>query len=290
MVAPVRKAVVPAAGLGTRLLPLTKVVPKELLPAGDRPAIQHVAEEARSAGADELILVLSRRKAAVGEYFAAAPDLERWLAGQSKEDLLGELNRLVAALKTTSVYQDEPLGLGHAVLCAREAVGEEPFLVILPDDLGDAEPSLARQMVQVYEQYGSPVVALEQVADSQVERYGIIKGRKLDERIYEISDLVEKPPRESAPSNLAVIGRYVLPPEIFSLLEQVRPGAGGEIQLTDALRSLCRQRTLLGCEFRGRRYDTGTLLGLVETNLRLAMKVPEWRPALRSVIRELLRD
>lgn len=286
----VRKAVIPAAGFGTRFLPVTKAVPKELLLVVDKPAIQYVVEEAAAAGVEEVIFILSDNKEAIGRYFTPAPQLEEWLATQDKGELLDGLARIVRHLQVTPVRQDQPLGLGHAVLCAREAVGNEPFMVMLPDDLGEAEIPLAAQLLRVYEKYGSGVVALERIPREETQRYGVIQGQEREERIYEIHDLVEKPPPDTAPSNLAIIGRYILPPEIFPLLAEVQPGAGGEIQLTDALRELRKRAKLFGCEFIGRRHDAGTMPGLLETTLRLAMKKPQWQPRLRSLLQELLSD
>jgi UTP--glucose-1-phosphate uridylyltransferase len=286
----VRKAVIPAAGLGTRLLPITKAVPKELLLVMDKPAIQYVVEEAIAAGIEEVIFILSDNKEAISSYFTPAPQLEEWLAKQGKGELLDELTQITRHLRITTVYQDQPLGLGHAILCARETVGQEPFLVILPDDLGDGEIPLATQLLSVYEKYGSGVVALERIPWEETQRYGVIRGQEREERIYEIRDLVEKPAPDTAPSDLAIIGRYILPPEIFSLLSEVLPGAGGEIQLTDALRELRRRAKLFGYEFVGRRHDAGTMLGLLETSLRLAMKKPQWQPRLRSLLQELLSN
>jgi UTP--glucose-1-phosphate uridylyltransferase len=283
----VKKAVIPAAGLGTRLLPVTKSVPKELLLVVDRPATQYVVEEAVAAGIEEIIFVTSPHKDAIADYFSPSPQLDDWLTAQDKRALLADLNRLLSRVRVTRVYQDQPLGLGHAVLCAREAVGDEPCIVILPDDLGEADPPLAAQLIRVYERTGMGVIALERVPRKDIERYGVIAGREKEPRTYQISDMVEKPDRESAPSDLAIIGRYVLPPEIFPILAQVRPGAGGEIQLTDGLKALQQRRGLMGYEFSGRRHDVGTTLGLLETTVRLALGNPATRKLMRSLLREL---
>lgn len=287
MIEKVRKAVIPAAGLGTRLLPVTKAVPKELLLVVDRPATQYVVEEAVAAGIEEIIFVISANKESIGSYFSPAPELDQWLANQGKSELLNNLNRLLARIRTTCVYQDQPRGLGHAVLCAQEAVGEEPFIVILPDDLGEAEPPIAVQMVRVYERTGTGVVALERIPRKDIHRYGVIAGEERAPRTYAISDMVEKPPPGTAPSDLAIIGRYILPPEIFSILTQVPPGAGGEIQLTDGLKQLQRRSGLFGYEFTGRRHDVGTTLGFLETTVRLALNNPATGDRMRALIREL---
>jgi len=283
----VRKAVIPAAGLGTRLLPVTKTIPKELLLVVDRPATQYVVEEAVAAGIEEIIFVISRDKESIGDYFTPNRDLDEWLAAQGKGQLVDTLNQLLARIRTTCVYQDQPRGLGHAVLCAQEAVGEEPCIVILPDDLGEADPPLAVQMMHVYEQTGTGVVALERIPQHEIHRYGVIAGRERQPRTYEITDMIEKPPPGTAPSDLAIIGRYILPPEIFPILRHVQPGAGGEIQLTDGLRQLRQQSGLYGYEFTGRRHDVGTTLGFLETTMRLALHNPATRDRMRVLLREL---
>lgn len=280
----VKKAVIPAAGLGTRLLPATKVLPKELLLVVDRPASQYAVEEASASGITHIIFVISRSKQDIGRYFT--PDPQR-LADRDKAGLLSGLNALLERTAVSCVYQDEPRGLGHAVLCAREAVGDEPFVVILPDDLGQADPPLSAQLLQVYEQTGTGVLALEQIPRQHIHRYGVIAGHQTAPRTYAISALVEKPPPGSEPSDLAIIGRYVLPPDIFSILTQVRPGAGGEIQLTDGLRVLQQRHGLYGYVFTGRRHDVGTIPGLLETTIRLAYYNPGLRERLREVITEL---
>jgi UTP--glucose-1-phosphate uridylyltransferase len=287
MLPKVRKAVIPAAGLGTRLLPVTKSVPKELLLVVDRPATQYVVEEAVAAGIEEIIFVISENKESIGSYFSPAPDLDAWLSAQGKVHLLNNLNKLLSYIRTICVYQDQPRGLGHAVLCAREVVGEEPCIVILPDDLGEADPPLAVQLIQVYERTGTGVVALERIPREEIHRYGVIAGQEKALRTYEISDMIEKPPPGTAPSDLAIIGRYVLPPEIFPILAQIRPGAGGEIQLTDGLKELRRRRGLYGYEFTGRRHDVGTTLGFLETTIRLALNNPATRDKVRALLREL---
>jgi len=287
VITPVKKAVIPAAGLGTRLLPVTKVLAKELLPVVDRPASQYVVEEASAAGITHIIFVVSRSKDDIGRYFA--PDARR-LADRDTENRLAGLDALLSRVSVSCVYQDEPRGLGHAVLCAREAVGDEPCLVILPDDLGQADPPLSAQLLQVYARTGKGVLALEQIPRQHIHRYGVIAGRQEAPRTYAISDLIEKPPPGTEPSDLAIIGRYVLPPEIFPILSRVQAGAGGEIQLTDGLRILQQRHGLYGYVFTGRRHDVGTLPGLLETTLRLAYHKPELRDRLRAVMQELLDE
>ena len=286
----VRKAVIPAAGLGTRLLPVTKTVPKELLLVVDRPATQYAVEEAVAAGIEEIVFIISENKESIGHYFSPAPALDTWLADQGKASLLNNLNTLLAHVRTRCVYQDQPRGLGHAVLCAREAVGDEPCIVILPDDLGEADPPLAVQLLHVYERKGTGVVALERIPRDDIHRYGVIAGTEREPRTYEISDMVEKPPRGTEPSDLAIIGRYVLPAEIFPILERVQPGAGGEIQLTDGLKILRQRRGLFGYEFTGRRHDVGTVPGFLETTVRLALNNPATQEKMHALIRELYAE
>ncbi len=284
---PVKKAVIPAAGIGTRLLPVTKVLPKELLLVVDRPAVQYVVEEASAAGITHLIFVISRSKQNIGRYFAPA---EQQLADRDKYALLSGLNALLKRITVSCVYQEEPRGLGHAVLCAQEAVGDEPCIVILPDDLGQADPPLSAQLLQVYARTGRGVLALEQIPRQDIHRYGVIAGHQEAPRTYAISDLVEKPAPGTEPSDLAIIGRYVLPPEIFPILTQVQPGAGGEVQLTDGLRVLQQRHGLYGYVFTGRRHDVGTIPGLLETTIRLAYHNPSLRERLREIITELVDE
>lgn len=286
----VRKAVIPAAGLGTRLLPVTKTVPKELLLVVDRPATQYAIEEAVAAGIEEIVFIISENKESIGHYFSPALALDTWLAEQGKASLLDDLNALLSRIRTHCVYQDQPRGLGHAVLCAREVVGNEPCIVILPDDLGEADPPLAVQLLRVYERTGTGVVALERIPRSDIHRYGVIAGAERAPRTYEISDMIEKPPCGTEPSDLAIIGRYVLPAEIFSILEHVQPGAGGEIQLTDGLKVLRQRRGLFGYEFTGRRHDVGTVPGFLETTVRLALNNPTTKDKMRALIRELYTE
>jgi UTP--glucose-1-phosphate uridylyltransferase len=284
----IRKGVIPAAGLGTRFLPATKVVPKELLPIVDRPTIQYIVEEAVASGIEQVILITARGKEAVEEHFAVSAELEKVLKRQKKEDLLQMVKELSKMVKIMSVRQEEPKGLGHAVLCAREAVGEEPFAVLLGDDLVDAEPPCLAQMVEVSRQKGGAVIALLRVPASETHLYGIIRGEQVDERIYRIQELVEKPAPDQAPSNLAIIGRYLLPPEIFPILEKTPPGKGGEIQLTDALQTLARTMPLYGYEFTGDRYDAGDKVGYLEANIAFALKRPEMAGRLKEFIKKVI--
>lgn len=284
-----RKAVIPAAGLGTRLLPATKSVPKELLPLVDLPAIHLIVEECAAAGISQIVLVGAVGKTAIDDYFDKAHRLEQTLAASGKEALIEPIRALMERVEVVSVRQREPRGLGHAVLTARPAVGDEPFAVLLPDDVFDADPPAIGQLADVFEATGRGTVALLATPGDE-HRYGIIRGEKdaTDPRRWRIEGLVEKPKKGEAPSSMAVMGRYVLPGEIFSILAETAPGAGGEIQLTDALQVLCAQRGLYGYEYTGTRYDTGTPLGYLKAGLAYAWKREELRPGLRATFEALL--
>jgi len=284
----IRKGVIPAAGLGTRFLPATKTVPKELLPIVDKPTIHYIVEEAVASGIEELILVTARGKGAIEDYFDVAPELEHALKDQGKEELWRMMKEISEMVRVTAIRQKEPKGLGHAVLCARQAVGEEPFAVLLGDDMVDADPPCLAQMAEVFRQKKGGVIALLRVPETETHLYGIIRGEQVDGRIYRIEELVEKPAPDQAPSNLAVIGRYVLPPEIFPILEKTPTGKGGEIQLTDALQELARQVPVYGYEFVGDRYDAGDKIGYIQANIAFALKRPQMAERLKEFIEKIL--
>lgn len=276
----IRKAVVPAAGLGTRFLPATKAIAKEMLPIVNKPSIQLIIEEAAASGIEEVIIVTGRGKTEIVDHFDAHPQLEQALARAGKEALLREVMRPTQLVKISTVRQQRPLGLGHAIACAAHLVGREPFVVFLPDDLVDATRPCARQLMDVYEQTGRSVVALMNVSRSEVSSYGIAAGEFSagDARLLKISHLVEKPPAEEAPSTLAVVGRYVLEPEVFDHLLRTNPGRGDEIQLTDALAAMASQTGLYGYLFEGDRFDAGDMTGFLLANLNWARKSPQmWR-------------
>jgi UTP--glucose-1-phosphate uridylyltransferase len=287
MLKPIRKAVIPAAGLGTRFLPATKAVPKELLPIVDIPTIQYIVEEAVAAGVRDVILICARGKDSIVDHFDIAAELEANLERSGKTALRQEMRRIAQMARVVTVRQQEPLGLGHAVLCAKALVGDEPFVVMLGDDIIDSPVPATRQLADCWERHGLGTIALMEVPPGETSMYGIAAGTALDARTTRIDRLVEKP-TANPPSNLAVIGRYVLPPRIFELLEQVKPGVGGEIQLTDALAMLAREQGLLGYRFEGDRYDAGDRLGYLKANIAFALKRPELAGALRTYLRELL--
>ncbi|HVN89274.1 MAG TPA: UTP--glucose-1-phosphate uridylyltransferase [Candidatus Binataceae bacterium] len=284
----VRKAVIVAAGMGTRMLPASKVVPKELLPVVDKPAIQVVVEEAVESGIEEIVLLLGPGKEALRQHFEPAPLLERHLEQRSKRDLLEIVHKTNHLAKFTIAWQNEPLGLGHAVLCAREAVGNESFAVILPDDIFDCPRPCLRQMLDVAEPADAPTVALLRVARSELSKYGIVAVNPAGTRRFELTGMVEKPPIDKAPSEFAIMGRYILTPDIFDLLAQVRPGAGGEIQLTDGLMALAQRRKLYGYEFEGIRYDLGDRVGFLTAQIGFGLKRPELADSLRAWLKTTL--
>jgi len=282
----VKKAVIPVAGLGTRFLPATKTVPKELLPIVDVPSIQYVVQEAVDAGIEEIIFVTGRGKDGIEDHFDDAPELEQVLADRGQHELVKMLRRIAEMTEVVSVRQKKPLGLGHAVLCARDLVGDEPFAVMLADDLIDSDKPCIRQLLEIFEQTEESVVALMEVPEMDVHQYGIIKGKVLKERLYQIEATVEKPPAKEAPSRMAIIGRYVLRPEIFSILQKLPSGKGGEIQLTDGLAQLVCERKVYGCEFLGDRYDIGDKFGFVRATVAFALK----RPDLKDKVFEYLKS
>jgi UTP--glucose-1-phosphate uridylyltransferase len=274
----VRKAVFPAAGLGTRFLPVTKAQPKEMLPLVDKPIIQYGVEEAVAAGIDNILLVTGRGKNAIEDHFDVSVELETFLEMRGKREQLAEIRKISNLINFAYVRQGEPLGLGHAVLVTREYVGDEPFAVILGDDVIDAEPPAMKQLMDVFEQVGGPVLAVERVPQEDISNYGVIN---IDERaqlgpgVYQVRDLVEKPRREEAPSNLAIIGRYVLTPDIFPALAKTKSDRTGEIQLTNGLRELLKSRPIYACEVKGVRHDTGNKLGFLKAVVYFALKRPD---------------
>jgi len=285
----IRKCVVPAAGLGTRFLPATKAIPKEMLPIVDTPTLQYIVEEAVSAGIEDVILISGRGKESMVDHFDLAVELEAVLKARGKEEEFRELRAISDMVNIVSVRQKEPLGLGHAVLCARRVVGNEPFGVILGDDIIDSEDPGILQLARVYRQHDLAVVALMEVPDDETHLYGIAAGTDIGDGVIRIERIVEKPKKGTSPSNLAVIGRYVLPPEIFGILETQQPGVGGEIQLTDGLATLRKTKGLLGYKFKGKRYDAGDKLGYLKANIAYAMKRPELRDGLLAWMREVVR-
>jgi UTP--glucose-1-phosphate uridylyltransferase len=284
----VRKAVVVAAGLGTRMLPATRVIPKEILPVVDRPAIQVVVEEAIASGIEEIVIVVAPGRSLVLDHFAPVPDLERHLQERGKHDLLAVVRSVSGMTRITRAEQTQPMGLGHAVLQASEAIGDEPFAVILPDDIFDSERPCLRQLMDVAETREAPVVALMRVAPEDISKYGIVEASPAGPRLHRLTGMVEKPEPSKAPSDFAIVGRYILTPEIFSLLAEGKPGAGGEIQLTDGLLALCSSRPMYGYEFAGTRYDLGDRFGLITAQIGFGLKRPDLADRLRAYLKTLI--
>jgi UTP--glucose-1-phosphate uridylyltransferase len=281
-------AVFPVAGKGTRFLPATKASPKEMLPVVDKPLIQYAVEEAIKAGATNLVFITGRGKRAIEDHFDVEPELEQLLASKDKE-ALREMVRNIVPPNVNCIYvrQGEPLGLGHAVLCARPVVGEQPFFVHLADDLIDAEEACLGQMAKVFETHGGSVLGVEEVPADQTRQYGIIDGESSKSGLHRLRGIVEKPMPADAPSNLAVVGRYILTPRIFALLEETRAGAGGEIQLTDAIARLLLEEPVYGFEFEGLRFDCGSKLGYLEATVHYGLKHPELGDDFRAHLKKL---
>jgi len=286
----VRKAVFPAAGLGTRFLPVTKAQPKEMLPLVDKPIIQYGVEEAVASGIDNIILVTCRGKNAIEDHFDVSVELESFLEARGKREQLDEIRKISNMINFAYVRQGEPLGLGHAVLVTRELVGNEPFAVILADDVIDADPPAMKQLIDVFERVGGPVLAVERVPPEDVSSYGVIDvdtSAQLGDGTYRVRDLVEKPPRNEAPSNLAIIGRYVLTPDIFPALAATKSDRTGEIQLTNGLRELLKSRPIYACEVNGVRHDTGNKLGFLKAVVYFALRRPDLEEAFSAYLRSL---
>jgi UTP--glucose-1-phosphate uridylyltransferase len=289
----VKKAVIPAAGFGTRFLPATKVVPKELLPIVDKPTIQYIMEEVVAAGIDQVILITGREKGSIEDHFDASSELENHLKKKGKEDLLQMIHDIAEMVTLVSVRQKEPLGLGHAILCAKRVIRNEPFAVLLGDDLIDAKTPCIKQMIDVYQELGKglkgsyALIAIQKVPKSETHLYGIIQGKKVGDRVYRVEEMVEKPEKGKAPSNLAIIGRYILPPEILDILERVPRDKRGEIQLTDGLKKLNETIPIFGYEFIGDRYDAGDKLGYLQANIAFGLKHPEIGFKLKRYLRGL---
>ncbi|MBV9688271.1 MAG: UTP--glucose-1-phosphate uridylyltransferase GalU [Ktedonobacteraceae bacterium] len=286
----IRKAVLPVAGVGTRVLPASKVIPKEMLPLVDKPTLQYIVEEAVAAGIEEIIFVTSRSKRSIEDHFDVFPELEQVLERKGKKKELEELRHVQTMATYTAVRQAEPKGLGHAIWCARQQVGDEPFVVMLGDDLVAPEtPSLPR-MMEIHEQYGGSVLSLLPVPPEEIPSYGIAAVQELDPDVLRVTHVVEKPPIEEAPSNLCITGRYILTPDVFEKLGRTPLGRGGEIQVTDAIEMQAQEGRCYGLRFTGERYDTGSPLGLMTTSIAYALKRPDIAPALRDYMRQVLRE
>ncbi len=285
----VKKAVVPVAGLGTRFLPATKAIPKEMLTIVDRPTIQYIVEEVVASGINEVVLVTASGKSAIEDHFDYSFELETFLAQKGKLDLLREVKHISQLIEVVSVRQKEPLGLGHAVMVTESVIGDEPFVVVLGDDLVDAEVPCVYQMLKIFEKYNESVVAVQKVPHEDVYRYGIVEGEEVAEGVWRVTKMIEKPDPSETASNLAIIGRYILRPEIYNCLHRTLPGVGGEIQLTDALDMLRKERELYAYEFKGKRFDAGDKFGYLQATVNFALEHPELGAKFKKYLIDLIK-
>ena len=273
----VKKAIIPAAGLGTRFLPATKAQAKEMLPIVDKPTLQYIIEEAIESGIEEILIVTGRNKKSIEDHFDRSVELELELEQKGKTAMLEMVQDISNMVNIHYIRQKEPKGLGHAIHCAKSFIGDEPFAVLLGDDIVDAETPCLKQMIDAYDEYKTTVLGVQEVARENVDKYGILDVKHIEDRVYKVKDMVEKPSIEEAPSNIAILGRYIITPEIFNILENQAPGKGGEIQLTDALQTLATKEAIYAYNFEGRRYDVGDKLGFLEATVDFALKRPELR-------------
>ncbi len=285
----IRKAVIPAAGLGTRVLPISKAIPKEMLPIVDKPAIQYIVEEAVRSGIEDILIITNRNKGVIEDHFDHVPELEARLAASGKDDTLQELNDITHLANLYFIRQKETKGLGHAVNCARSFVGNEPFAILYGDDVIIGEDPACGQLCRAYEEFGLGVVGIKEVTPEQILRYSSLKVDKLRDNLYKVTDMVEKPSPDKILSLFSILGRCVLPPEIFDILDQTPPGAGGEIQLTDAMLVLARTKGMTGVDFTGKRYDMGNKLGILQATCEVALQHPEVADGFRAYLKELVK-
>ncbi len=273
----VKKAIIPAAGLGTRFLPATKAQPKEMLPIVDKPTIQYIVEEAIASGIEEILIITGRNKKSIEDHFDKSVELELELEKHNKEELLELVRDISGMVDIHYIRQKEPKGLGHAIHCAKTFVANEPFAVLLGDDVVDSEKPCLKQLIECFNEYNTTILGVQTVAPESVSKYGIVNGIHIEDRVYKVKDLVEKPAMEEAPSNVAILGRYIITPQIFNILENTAPGKGGEIQLTDALKTLITQEAMYAYNFEGKRYDVGDKLGFLQATIEFALKKDELR-------------
>lgn len=284
----VKKAIIPAAGLGTRFLPATKAQPKEMLPIIDKPAIQYIVEEAVASGIEDILIVTGRGKRAIEDHFDKSYELEEELAKKEKQDLLQLVQGVSNMVDIHYVRQKQALGLGHAIYCARKFIGKEPFAVLLGDDIIQSDKPCLLQLMEIYERFQTSIIGVQEVPDEDVSKYGIIKSTKIDERVYKIDDLVEKPDKKMAPSNFAIMGRYIIHPDIFDILANIPIGAGGEYQLTDALKVLNMRQQLYAYIFAGNRYDIGDILGYLQANVEFALQRSDLKEIFKKYLSEIV--
>ncbi|AKL93683.1 UTP-glucose-1-phosphate uridylyltransferase GalU [Clostridium aceticum] len=285
----VKKAIIPAAGLGTRFLPATKAQPKEMLPIVDKPTLQYIIEEAVDSGIEEILIITGRNKKSIEDHFDKSIELELELEKKGKDDLLEEIRKISDMVNIHYIRQKEPKGLGHAIHCAKSFIGDEPFAVLLGDDIVDAEIPCLKQMIEVYNEYKTTILGVQQVPMEDVDKYGIVAGKHIEDRVYKVKDLVEKPAVEEAPSNVAILGRYIISPEIFAVLENTEPGKGGEIQLTDALKVLAQKEAMYAYNFKGKRYDVGDKLGFLQATVEFALKREDLKEEFFQYLTEIVK-
>jgi len=285
----VKKVVIPAAGLGTRFLPSTKAQPKEMLNIFDRPSIQYMVEEAVNAGIEDILIILGRNKNSIEDHFDKSYELEDKLKEKGKEKLLECIEKISGLGNIHYIRQKEPLGLGHAIFCAKSFVGNEPFAVMLGDDIVRSKKPCIKQLIEKYEEYGGKIISVQEVEKKDVNKYGIVKGQKLSERLYKVEDLIEKPEVEEAPSNIAILGRYVISPTIFDILKYTEPGAGNEIQLTDGLKELLKHEDVYSYVFEGKRYDVGNKFGFLQATVEFALSNEELGNEFREYLKNTIK-
>ena len=286
----IKKAIIPAAGLGTRFLPATKAQPKEMLPIVDKPTIQYIIEEAVQSGIEDIVIVNGRNKGSIEDHFDRSIELELELGNKEKKEALDMVRSISEMANIYFIRQKKPLGLGHAVLSAQKFIGNEPFAVLLGDDVVVSRTPALRQMIDVYNEYNATVVGVQTVPHEVTFQYGIVDGKYVDDRVYKVKDLVDKPAVEKAPSDIAILGRYILTPDVFRYLENQEKGAGGEIQLTDALKRMAKEQAVYAYDFKGHRYDCGDKVGFLQAGIEFGLRRPELRERLESYIKELAAD
>lgn len=284
----VRKAVIPAAGMGTRFLPATKAQPKEMLPIVDKPTIQYIVEEAIASGIEDIMIVTGRGKRAIEDHFDKSYELEDMLNKKGDQEMLNLVKDISNLVNIYYIRQKEPKGLGHAVYCAKSFIGSEPFAVMLGDDIVDSEVPCLKQLIKVYDEYKTTVIGVQHVPEEDVSKYGIVDCMHLEDRVYKVKDLIEKPDREKAPSNIAILGRYIITPRIFEFLENAQPGKGGEIQLTDALKGLKNVEAMYAYDFIGKRYDVGNRLGFLQATVEFALKRDDLKDEFMKYLRRVV--
>lgn len=284
----VRKAIIPAAGRGTRFLPATKAQPKEMLPIVDKPTIQYIVEEAIDSGIEDIIIVTGRNKQAIEDHFDKSYELEEELKKKGDHDLLNLVQDISNLVNIHYIRQKEPKGLGHAIYCAKSFIGYEPFAVLLGDDIVDSKVPCLKQLIDVYNEYKTTVLGVQHVPEEDIPKYGIVSCKQVDDKVYKVKDLVEKPEKDKAPSNIAILGRYIITPQIFDHIESTVPGKGGEIQLTDALKSLMAVEAMYAYDFEGKRYDVGNRMGFIEATVEMALKRDDLREGVLKFIKNIL--